>query len=453
MAELIRSASFLCAGCLCLGLSGCISIGSNSAATTTSTTTTTTPTTTSNVGNFKTTVFLGDSLTAGYQNGSLLDTQQPNGWAALVAKQAGFSIALPLIAPPGAPAVLQLVHYGPPPVITSAAGVTTGRDNTTLQPTDLAVPGAFLNDVANTAVTTNPITDQQGLTDLVIGFPGLLLGEDYTQAQFAAAANPTTIFLWIGNNDALIADSTGMPSNMTPIATFTTQYQALISQLNTKTSAHLIIANIPDVTLVAYMQPAATVLAFYSASSGIPVATLSTKFGISPGDYVNDTGIAQINAILAGTQTTPLTDAAFLSAAEAVTVRTTITSYNQVISTAAQGAGATLVDINSLFSTLSSNGLTVNGVAGTTAFLGGIFSLDGVHPTNTGYAVIANKFIDTMNTAFSQSTPDVGLTSVAAADPLWPPNISHKSVPGSSPTVMPYIPQVDNLYLRQSAAR
>src|ERR1700757_2905286 len=71
-----------------------------------------------NAGNFSTTVFLGDSLTAGYQSSSLLDTQQVHGWAPLVAKQASFPIVQPLIAYPGAPNVLQLVSVGPPPVIT-----------------------------------------------------------------------------------------------------------------------------------------------------------------------------------------------------------------------------------------------------------------------------------------------------------------------------------------------
>ena len=55
-----------------------------------------------NAGNFSNTVFLGDSLTAGYQSGSLLDTQQIHGWAPLVATQANFSIVQPLIAYPGA---------------------------------------------------------------------------------------------------------------------------------------------------------------------------------------------------------------------------------------------------------------------------------------------------------------------------------------------------------------
>ena len=80
-----RTGSLLLACAVTLGVSGC---GSS-------------PMTPSqNAGNFKTTVFIGDSLTAGYQNGSLLDTQQPNGYANLVAQQAKFSLALPLIAPP-----------------------------------------------------------------------------------------------------------------------------------------------------------------------------------------------------------------------------------------------------------------------------------------------------------------------------------------------------------------
>src|SRR5947207_330307 len=61
-----------------------------------------------NVGNFSTSVFIGDSLTAGYQSGSLLDTQQVHGWAPVVAAQAQFNIVLPLIAYPGAPNVLKL---------------------------------------------------------------------------------------------------------------------------------------------------------------------------------------------------------------------------------------------------------------------------------------------------------------------------------------------------------
>jgi lysophospholipase L1-like esterase len=378
-----------------------------------------------NAGNFTTTVFLGDSLTAGYQSGSLLDTQQVNGYAALLGTQAGFAVALPLIAYPGAPNVIQLVHAGPPVVTTTATGTTTGRDNFGLQPTDLAVPGAFVNDVANTVPLLTPTTAQQQINQLVLGYPGFGYGVALSQADQAIKANPTTIFLWIGNNDALIADLTGMPTSMTTVANFTTQYTALITELSTKTNAHLVIANIPDVTLVPYLQPAASILAQYSAGTGLPVATLSGLLGISAGDYVTPAGLAQIPPILGGAQKGPITDAGVLSAAEVVTVKAQVTAFNQVISTQAMAVGATLVDINALFNTLAAQGLTVNGVTGNAGFLGGFFSLDGIHPTNTGYAVVANKFIDAMNAGIGTKIPDVNLVPIAAADPLWPPNLKH----------------------------
>ena len=392
-----------------------------------------------NVGNFTTTVFLGDSLTAGYQSGSLLDTQQVHGWANLVATQANFGITLPLIAYPGAPNVMQLVSVGPPPVITTAPGVTTGRDNFATQPTDLAVPGAFVNDIANTVPLANPTPGQQQINQLVLGFPGLGYGQDFSQAGFAIKAQPTTIFLWAGNNDALIAALTGTPSSMTSTANFTTQYTALIQLLTTMTPAHLVIGNIPDVTLVPYLQPAAFVLAEYSAATHLPVATLSALFGISPGDYVTiDSGLSQIAATLAGTQKGPITDAGVLTAAEVVTVKAQVTAYNQVIAQQAQSVGATLVDTNALFTQIAASGVTINGFTGTTSFLGGLFSLDGIHPSNTGYAIVANKFIDTMNTSISTKIADVPLGPVAAADPLWPPNLV-PHVAGATTMTMPTV--------------
>ena len=244
-----------------------------------------------------------------------------------------------------------------------------------------------------------------------------------SQAQQAIAADPTTIFLWIGNNDALVADLTGMPSSMTSLANFTSQYQALIQLLTTKTNAHLVIANIPDVTLVPYLQPAALILGEYSAATSLPVATLSALLGIVPGDFVTPAGLAQIPLILGGTQKGTINDAGVLTAAEVVTVKAQVVAFNQVIAQQAMAVGATLVDINALFNTIAAQGLTISGFTGTAGFLGGFFSLDGIHPTNTGYAVVANKFIDSMNAGISTKIPDVSLAPIAATDPLWPPNL------------------------------
>ncbi|NYF78744.1 SGNH/GDSL hydrolase family protein [Granulicella arctica] len=417
---------------LSLAIAACSSSSPTSSASTGSTSAQT-----ANAGNFANTVFLGDSLTAGYQSSSLLDIQQVHGWAPLVAKQAKFNIIQPLIAYPGAPNVLQLVSPGPPPVIATAPGATTGRENYAVQITDLAVPGAYVNDVANTVPVLDPTSEQEQLNRLVLGSPGLDHGDADSQASFAVKAEPTTIFLWIGNNDALIANLTGSAANMTSVEDFATQYKALMAKLTGQTNAHLVIGNIPDVTQIPYLTPAATILAMYAQATGLSKARLSSLFGIVPGDYITPEGTTQITAILAGTQKAPLDDIGVLTAAEAVTVQQRVAAFNQVIAASASTTGATLVDIHALFAQVAANGLTVNGYTGTSAFLGGFFSLDGIHPTNTGYAVVANKFIDTMNANIGTKIAPIALEPIAATDPLWPPNLSkataeHVAIPANA---------------------
>jgi len=65
--------------------------------------------------------------------------------------------------------------------------------------------------------------------------------------------------------------------------------------------------------------------------------------------------------------------------------------------------------MNALLRTLSTQGQVVGGVTYTSAFLtGGIFSYDGVHPTEMGYAIVANEWIRMMN-ANGGSLPEVDL--------------------------------------------
>lgn len=81
---------------------------------------------------------------------------------------------------------------------------------------------------------------------------------------------------------------------------------------------------------------------------------------------------------------------------------------------------AAVVDLNGLLKTLAARGYTAAGKHLTTNFLGGLFSLDGIHPTNTGYAILANIYIEAMNTAFGTKIHEVNIPSVANHDPLVP---------------------------------
>jgi hypothetical protein len=70
---------------------------------------------------------------------------------------------------------------------------------------------------------------------------------------------------------------------------------------------------------------------------------------------------------------------------------------------------------------IAQNGYNAGGHKLTTAFLGGIFSLDAIHPTNTGYAILANEVIKTMNRQLGAGVPPLSIEQVAATDPLVPP--------------------------------
>jgi phospholipase/lecithinase/hemolysin len=354
-------------------------------------------------------VVVGDSLSAGFQNDSLLDTQQPHGWASLLAAQAKVPLVLPLIAPPGIPNVLQLISPGPPPIIEPAAGTSPGRDDPYAQPTDLAVPGATLQD----ALTAAPTVPFDNLTDVILGLPGLYEGISQTQVEWAQTLKPSTIFVWIGSDDILGAASAGNPAAATSLTSFSANYKKLLDQLS-ETHATLVVANIPDVTVVPYFTPAATI----AEEADLPLFVIGPLLGIGPGDYVLPDGVALIPNILSNPALGPLPSADVLHAPQVWQVRAIVDAYNFVIATEAFEHGATLVDIHELADQIRSQGVEANGQRLTNAFLGGLFSLDGIHPTNTGYAVIANQFITTLNHTRGTSIPLVNVNQVASTDPL-----------------------------------
>ena len=119
-----------------------------------------------------------------------------------------------------------------------------------------------------------------------------------------------------------------------------------------------------------------------------------------------------------GTGVRPLPGNVVLTFAEAETIRGAIAAYNDIIAARAEQFGATLVDVHSLVESLHEKGYVVNGHRLTTAFLGGLFSLDGGHPSLTGHAIIANEVIKAMNRQTGAAIPPLSVSRVAAADPL-----------------------------------
>jgi GDSL-like Lipase/Acylhydrolase len=360
-------------------------------------------------------VVVGDSLSAGYQNGSLLDSQQIHGYAAVVASQAGVSLPLPLIAAPGIPNVLTLVDPGPPPVLGVMPGVSAGRVDPTVQAMNLAVPGHRVKD----ALTVRPDLDfsTDPLADLMLGFPGLFLGVSRSQVEWAEALAPTAAIVWLGNNDVLGPAIAGDASLVTPARDFRTAYREVLDRVG-RTGADLIVANIPDVTALPYFTSAEQV----AANVGAPLAVIGPVLGLAAGDFVTPDAFELIGLILAGAQQGPLPGNVVLDAGEVATIRAATGQFNFIIALEALSRRAALVDVHGLFQCAAARGIVAGDRRLTTDYLGGLFSLDAVHPTRTGYAVLANAFIQAIRLRFGERIPRVDLAEVAAEDPLVLPS-------------------------------
>lgn len=394
-------------------------------------------------------VVIGDSLSAGVQNFSLLDTQQPNGYASVIARQAGWPLTLPLVPYPGAPSVLQLVSVGPPSLILPADGVlpVPPRDNPYIQATNIAVPGLTVNSALTLRPSLSATDPEQQWATIVLGFPSLFQGKAPTEIELANSLKPKILIEWLGNNDALVPALAGQISALTPIDQFRSDYKKILDSLLLK-GVRLITATVPDVTEVAYF----TSVPAIAQQAGLPLDTVKSMLGLGAGDFVRPSASAFIDKILTGAMPGPLptscpaplpdlgvdTLPCVLTAADALTVRAAVECYNEEIVRETLAHRGVVVDVHGLVDQIYLHGYTLpkSNTILTTDFFGGLFSLDGIHPSNTGYAIIANRFIDTMNAAFGMRIPKADIASAFAADPLAKyaaPHFVSKPLPPKAP--------------------
>lgn len=84
-----------------------------------------------------------------------------------------------------------------------------------------------------------------------------------------------------------------------------------------------------------------------------------------------------------------------------------ILDYNEVIFAKAIQYGFAFVDMKGFFKKVAS-GIKWDGVDYNTSFVsGGFFSLDGYHPNQKGYEMIANEFVDAINKKYTSVVPSV----------------------------------------------
>jgi hypothetical protein len=276
----------------------------------------------------------------------------------------------------------------------------------------------------------------------------------------AMAQNPSFFSLWIGNNDVLgYALSGGDGSNpITDQGTFDGAYGALIGTL-TSGGAGGVVANIPYVTTIPHFTTvpynpipldAATAgalnagyatynggLQFALANSLITAEEVADRtilfeesesntmvlidealtdlsaFGIpsfrqSTADDLFVLPLSSLIPLGYGTQI-QLEDKWVLTPEEQEELRMATDSFNATIQAAANQAGLAFVDANAFMQDLANGGVADgNFILTANLVTGGAFSLDGVHPTARGYALLANLFMKAIDNTYGSNFEESG---------------------------------------------
>lgn len=257
--------------------------------------------------------------------------------------------------------------------------------------------------------------------------------------------HPTFFTLWLGIDDvmdfALAGGQGNGTGNALPVAgnlyntsdisntnAFFAAYDSIL-QTTISTSASGALINVPDITTFPFFNviPANglrittqglkdTLNGLYPSTTPLPAFDTGYNFfvvrthnGVArqalPGEKILMT-VPMDSIICAGWGSiVPIPEKYVLTTEELQQIAAAIDKFNAFIQTKADLNHLAYVNMYS-FLTSFPTGFAYNGIKYTTQYAtGGTFSLDGIHPTQRGYALIANKIITTVNDHYQSTIP------------------------------------------------
>jgi lysophospholipase L1-like esterase len=123
---------------------------------------------------------------------------------------------------------------------------------------------------------------------------------------------------------------------------------------------------------------------------------------------VNSSSPLPVGVGYSATMANPLPSQYVLDADEVQAAVTRTDELNAVIRAEATSRNLALFDSNTFFARVAVSGIATNAVDNQVAFIrGNLFSLDGVHPTSRGYAIIANEMITAINAKYGSTLRQV----------------------------------------------
>ncbi len=295
-----------------------------------------------------------------------------------------------------------------------------------------------------------------------------------TVLEAAMKNKPTFFSLWIGANDVLGYSTSGGDEGGRAITDPGVFRDDLIEALDTltRTGAKGVIANIPSVTGIAYFNtiPLGTILSPAQANSltagyaQYNLALRNPAFGISDAEIAQRTitftagqfnyfvvtdptlktdrtsaGIPNIrqttssehlilripqdsftvfSATAGGWGTRkPIPGIYHINQEELFKINVATADYNSTIKNAADARGLAHYDAYAAFNVISTTGIIEDGISLNGDYIsGGMFSLDGVHPSTRGHAAAANGFIDAINAKYGSNIQSVSVSNYPSVE-------------------------------------
>ena len=396
-------------------------------------------------------VSVGNSLTAGFADAGLYRDAQTQSFPSMLATSFGFAgggtFTQPLMTGNGPTGHSFLIRVdtnpatgAPIPVLGGAAPTAADAAPLTGTFNNIGVPGIRVSDVT---------TAGYGSSAGNIFFNRMVQNTNpfQTYVEFVAQSNPTFFTCWLGNNDVLgFATSGGDGSSpITSEAIFRSNYEEVMTAL-TQTGAKGVVATIPNVTDIPFFTTANASLigngvplggfpldattaaqlngAYQLAGYNSPgfVAGINTFAIVTEGRTVRQfdpsrdvltlaavqvaTQFATGLGTITGTTPSPIPDVLVLDRDEIEEVAVATEAFNKIIRSYAADDQIAVWDANAFFSEFVIDGFVDGAVSMDARYINGLaFSLDGVHPTPRGYALIANKFLETIEEEFGSVLP------------------------------------------------
>ncbi len=405
---------------------------------------------------FTRTIAIGGNYLAGYSDGALYEKGQKNSIPSLIAEQLqrvkGSDCPPPKI-PDNSGLGLNSKPWESPFVSRSVLGYKTDckgvkslsplkelftqnnasayLNRVNYETKNLAVPFATIKEFFNPALGNSFFSGNSN------PFYYRFASQPGTSTVFSDAMNidPTFAMVWVGMEDIYeYARVGGYGKTILPAAEFSKYLDSLLKPMANK-GAKGVIANIPDLksfpfyTLIPWNKaeitqgqadtlndqypdddPIYSSVKFFAGNNGFVIQDTKTSYYRNMNKYEKillTVPLDSMKCFKYGLVLNVINDRYAMDIYEVDSVNRAIIDYNNIIASKAVQYGFAFVDMNKFFKSVNA-GIRMDGIDFNASFVsGGFFGLDGYHPNQKGYAMIANEFIKAINNKYKAVIPTV----------------------------------------------